>query len=278
MQNADYNSAFLNSQWLAIISNVFNKKLHLLRLQSQGLDCIVPLYIDNENQYFSIGSIGSGGPNHLVNSNIEFDQIIFAIQDYINIDLFRCTTVPMQKGLKSQFKMTRSDTRILDLSDGSTKIFNGKFNGRIRNAIRKSYKSGVEVHPAAIQDLNTVHELIIPTQQAVKADYRTPKQLIEQLFRSGNMSKIYKATFENKIIAVCICIYSKDEMSYYLNGWNRSFSKLYANQAIIYQMIQDAQEQQINLFNFGISHYESLDKSKAQWGAEKFFIYNISNI
>jgi len=82
----------------------------------------------------------------------------------------------------------------------------------------------------------------------------------------------------NKIIATCIAITSKYEMSYYLNGWDKNFSQFYPNQALVYKMIKDAQNQGINFFNFGVSHYNSLEKAKSQWGGDEYQVYKISNM
>lgn len=280
ISQTEFPSAFLTSWWLRSVEKHFQRKLLLLRIAKNNLDCLTPVYIAPDNNSFSVGFIGYGGLNYLTSKIANSDSVINAIQKYTSINNFSLTSYPHSEVNKidSAYNITENTTRLLDLSALKNKSFNASYSGKVRTAIRKASRSGVQVCRADINDITTIHRLVNQTQSNVKSQYKTPLGFLEFFFDNDEYARVYKASLNSKIIATCVVILSKFEMSYYLNGWDRSYSSFYPNQAIIHNMIQDAISWNIRFFNFGVSHYDSLDKSKSQWGGDKYKIYKISNI
>lgn len=276
--NTEFPSAFLTSWWLRCAEEIFKKKLLLIRIIGKNFDCLVPIYISPDNKSFSVGLVGYGGPNYLCGGSYNLDFVINAIQLHTKIKNFTLISYPQNAKICSSYNITEHITRLLDLSNMQDKLFYELYSGKVRTAIRRAEKSGVKVIRAEINDITTIHEIINQTQDNVNSQYRTPIEFLQKFFNNNDYARIYKASLNDTIIGVSVAILSKFEMNYYLNGWNRSYSSFYPNQALIHNMIQDAMSCKIRFFNFGVSHYELLDKSKSQWGGIKYKIHKISNI
>lgn len=275
LNQTSYPSVYLSSQWFQLVENQFGgeKKL-VLWVDSSGEKILIPYFQGRPwSDQVRIGSIGYGGPIPL-NSEIKLsvDYIQSITKSIFNKECTAITSLPGQSINNTDGEISTTYTNIMRLNKDSD-FYNETYSGNIRTAIRKAEKSGVKIVEVTDDILEEAVQLIHFTQKAVGAPYVTPyffiKEIIQNTMVSGNA---FGAVYEGKLISVVVFVHNDFELGYYLNGWNRDYKNLCANQLLIHNMIITAINRGCSAFNFGESAYGSLQKSKLRWGGDEYFV------
>ena len=161
------------------------------------------------------------------------------------------------------------DTVYIDLRESSDKIWTDRLEGRTRNAIRKSEKSGVCVRYSHAECIPCFMDLYSETMQRLEADtyyYFTEsyfKHLGELVDKSGIL---IEAVYESKVIASIVLLKGDKFSHYHLSASDPQFRRLQANSLLLWEAIKWSQNQGLSLMHLGggySSSYDSLFKFKA---------------
>lgn len=140
----------------------------------------------------------------------------------------------------------------LDLSLSLDDIWMHQINSKNRNLIRKAEKEGVRIVES--QDYNVFRKLYDGTMTDLHADgyYFFPKTYYDEFMRTFEKNGILcLAMYEDEAIAGSMFMFSDDFGHYHLSARNRAFSKLAANNLLLWYAVQKAKDRGCKWFHFG---------------------------
>jgi len=210
--------------------------------------------------------------------------------------------VSAQRGTRLQLKMGSADlnglvdglvgtqweeTYVLELPPGSSEIRfgNSRKHGRIKWAINRATKLGVQVRPAEGEDdLRAWYDLYLDTMRwhaAPPRPYRFFKNCWELLKPRGLMQVLLAEQHEaghRKLVSGSIFLMFGSTVFYAFNGRQRESLSLRPNDAIQWRAIHDAWENNFRYYDFGevVEDNQGLAEFKSKWGAEQRWLYRYS--
>lgn len=175
-------------------------------------------------------------------------------------------------------------TYVLELPEQSQQLRfgNSRNHGRIKWAVQKAVKSGVEVRPAETEsDLQAWYRLFLDTMRwhaVPPRPYRFFKFCWETMRPQGLMRLLLAEQHQagrTRLLAGSIFFMFNRTVTYAYSGRHREFLSLRPNDAIQWHAIHDAHRNGFRRFDFGEvpGENESLADFKTKWGAEPRQVY-----
>lgn len=140
----------------------------------------------------------------------------------------------------------------LDLTIPLDEIWMKQFSTKNRNVIRKAEKDGVSVVES--NDYELFRMMYDQTMRNLNAEefYFFPQSYYDE-FKSafGDEVMLCFAMYDNKPISGSMFMFSHDYAHYHLSGRDRSYSKIAANNAVLWYGVKKAKERGCKWFHFG---------------------------
>lgn len=212
------------------------------------------------DEYFDIQ--GAYGYNGIVTSSKDevflshfhecFDQ--FCQEKHIIAEFSRFHPLLNNQVLASPQMQTiySRNTVKLNLNLPLDEIWMKQFSTKNRNLIRKAEKEGVTIIES--QDYELFRQMYDQTMRNVNAEefYFFPAEYYERFKDSlGDNLLLCFAMYEGKPIAGSMFMFSKDYAHYHLSGRDKNYSKIAANNAVLWYGIQKAKERGCKWFHLG---------------------------
>ena len=283
--NEEKNSNIFHTSWWSDVSaRIFNKSISYYLFINQENQYLIPIFFDNEiKESYSIGLIGNGGILPIGHMSITYSELIKTIASKFSF-FFGSLPTKIMLNIQNNPVVPKSyyynpkifKTQVLDITSDIEQVFNFRISGNVRTAVRKAKKKDIYIIKEDFNDYEILdaYNLLIKTQTYVGSNYTTPFELFENLI-STTFSSLYIAKKDDVIVSMTVCLFFKSSAFFYLNGWDREYSPLCANQLLIWEMILDAKNKDCQTFNFGSSHYDSLTKAKSKWGTSDYYTINL---
>lgn len=275
----NYPSIFLLSSWIKIVVKFIGGEYRLIELTVDDSNTILfPIFFNmpwcKNDQYFSIGVVGYGGPAIIGDIILSTNQMVM-LENYLGKKCHFLISLPNQNvsELKqTDFVFSSSLTFIFDLPKNEEHLLD-LYSGNIRTCIRKALKNEVIIEKINEQNVTEAYNLLVETQKRV-SPYITDFDFFKYLALKTDFSFGYIAKKEN-IISVGVFLFSNFECMHYLNGYSKESAPLCANQLIIYQAMRYAIKKNIKVFNFGESAYANLINAKKKWNGNSSIVYRL---
>lgn len=160
--------------------------------------------------------------------------------------------------------------------DGELRFGNSRNHGRIRWAVRKAAREGIEVREAAdVGDLRRWYRLYLETMRDLVVPprpFRFFKAAWEVLRPAGLMRLLLaerRAGAESRLSAGSVFLTFEDTTVYAYNGRRRADLGLRPNDVLQWHAIHGAADAGMRVYDFGeVGHHQAgLSEFKAKWGA-----------
>ena len=243
-----------------------------------------------ENKFFDIATpYGYGGPifegeniENLINSYTqvfnEYCKKSNIISEFIRFN-------PMIENEKNKLNgyeiINIRETVYMDLSKGEEYIWSDLI-GKKRTNIRKALKNNIEIkygnNKDYINDFVQLYKRTMEKDNAVEYYYFSDEFFYETLENLKDNLLIFVAEFEEKIIAATMILYNDKFVHYHLSGSDENFSRLSANNLMLYEVAKWGVENEKKLFHLGggySSSDDSLFKYKSEFSKENRFDFCI---
>lgn len=176
------------------------------------------------------------------------------------------------------YENTEWFTHILNTNRDLDSIWNA-YNKRVRGAVRKAEKSGVDVRVSDNpEDIKTFYEMYIKT---VKRLGGTPKPFtLMQTLLKNSIAKLVIAEYSDTIIAGLLYLYFNKTVTLWCEASIPEFLKYRPNNAIFHHIIKWACQEGYDYVDFGASppDNEGLIAHKEQYRAVKTDLYSYTKI
>lgn len=208
-------------------------------------------YFDIQGAYGYNGIVASSYENNFISSFWEsFD--VWCQKNSIVAEFSRFHPLLNNQNLASPKMKTfySRHTVALDLTDDD--IWMNQISSKNRNMIRKAEKEGVAIIES--DDYETFRKLYNGTMTDLHAEgfyFFPPEYYNEYKQTFKNKSLLCLALYEGKVIAGSMFMYSNDYAHYHLSARNREYSRLAANNLILWYGIQKAKERGCKWLHFG---------------------------
>lgn len=208
-------------------------------------------YYDIQGAYGYNGIIASNHDSYLINAFWEsFD--LWCQENDIVAEFSRFHPLLNNQVLASPKMKTfySRHTVALDLTDDD--IWMHQISSKNRNMIRKAEKEGVSIVES--DDYETFRKLYNGTMSDLHADdfyFFPPEYYSEYKQTFKDESLLCLATYEGKVIAGSMFMYSDDYAHYHLSARDREYSRYAANNLILWYGIQKAKERGCKWLHFG---------------------------
>lgn len=149
------------------------------------------------------------------------------------------------EGCESLMRVMKScDNVVIDLAEGSQELFDG-YSASNRRNVRLAQRQGVSaaaVEPSE-ENLAAFLDLYYSTMDKVSARrfYYFSPEYFRRLLGNPDISWLYLARSSNgEVIAAATFVHGTKMVHYHLSGTTRGARRLYGNNLLLHQMIQDA--------------------------------------
>lgn len=159
---------------------------------------------------------------------------------------------------------------------------NSRSHTRLKSAVNKAARLGVEVHPAETEhELQSWYKLYLDTMRWVAVPPR-PYRFFEVAWKvlqpRGLMQLLLARHYEagrERLLAGSLYLMFGQTVFYAFNGWQREEQSLRPNDAIQWQAIQDACLGGFRRYDFGevTQNNPGLAEFKSRWGGEPKWLY-----
>jgi serine/alanine adding enzyme len=268
--------------WKNVIIRTYGHKSFYMVAENFGdIKGILPLFFMKSpifgNKLISVPFAPYGGA---IGESYEIENLLVEKAIEISKDL-SADYMELRNNVSKDSKLinnTNYMTMVLKLEKDPELVWKG-FNNKVRNAIRKSLNSGLEIKEGGIDDFFSLYsrnmrDLGTPTHS------REFFQNIISEFK-GN-SNIMKVTQNGEALSAAILLYFKDTV---ISGWaasDRKYNNLNSNNLLYWNAIKTACEKEIKYFDFGRSLANSgTYRFKKPWGAEEKqlqYMYHLNKI
>lgn len=162
------------------------------------------------------------------------------------------------------------------------RIGNSRNHARIKWAVNKAARLGVQVYPAeTTRDLRAWYELYLETMRWVAVPprpYHFFEVAWERLQPRGMMRLLLAKHYEagrTRLLAGSLFLMFGQTIFYAFTGWRRSDLSLRPNDAIHWRALQDACTDGFRHYDFGevTNDNQGLAEFKSKWGAEARWMY-----
>ena len=173
-------------------------------------------------------------------------------------------------------------TYILEIPDDKNaeiRFGNSKNHTKIKTGVNKSKNSGVSLKVSnSISDLKEWHKLFLHTMRFHSTPARSLpffEELWNSFYETGKM-KLFKAVYNNRLIAGSIFFYYNKKVHYAFNASHRNVLTLRPNDLIHWEAIHDAQKKGFQSYDFGeVSNSNTgLADYKKKWGTKSIDLYH----
>ncbi|MFW6194544.1 MAG: FemAB family XrtA/PEP-CTERM system-associated protein [Halobacteriota archaeon] len=169
------------------------------------------------------------------------------------------------------FSNSRYTTFILNLNKNIDNLWDEKLNKKVRNAVRKAYKSNLE---CSLCSLKQFYDLYLKNMKLLGTPAH-PCDFFSKLMKEfPDKSTIFGVEYNDKVVSSTILLSFKDTL---ISGWTASdkeYSNLNPNNLLYWEVIKYACEQGYSYFDFGRSLVDSgTYQFKKPWGGD---IINLS--
>ncbi len=223
-----------------------------------------------------------GGPQIINCEQLNARELISSIENYIQTVSSEkgwcelCWTLSAEDTIKYGgflteigYKKTERFTHILNTNRDIDTLWQA-YNKRVRGAVRKAQKSGVEVTDTDNEDdLSTFYEMYLNTVKRLEG---TPKPctLMKMLLQRG-VAKLAIAKYQNTIIAGLLYLYYNRNVTLWCEASDPAYLQYRPNNAIFHHIITWACREGYEWIDFGASppENEGLIAHKEQYRAKK---------
>lgn len=176
---------------------------------------------------------------------------------------------------KNGYERTERFTHILNTNSDIDTLWNA-YNKRVRGAVRKAKKTGVEVtNTDTDEDLSKFYEMYLMTLKRIGGTPK-PRKLMQVLLQR-NIAKLAIAKYNNSIIAGLLYLYYNRTVTLWCEASLPEYLQYRPNNAIFHHIITWACEEGYKWVDFGASppENEGLIAHKEQYRAKRtdFFSY-----
>jgi len=162
---------------------------------------------------------------------------------------------------------------VLDLSAGPDGLF-GRFEGRMRTAIRKAEREGVRVEVSnAAEAVRTYYDLHCETRKKHGVPPQ-PFSFFQNVYRhiiSTGFGIVVVARYQGAPVAAAVFMHYGRQAVYKFSASNAAFLRLCGNNVALWEAIKWYANQGFSRMHFGRTSFgnDGLRKYKAGWGAEE---------
>lgn len=283
LKKSIYATPFHDYQWGVLTTELLGGEYVPLVATKDDYQWLIPGYRlkpwAKSQGHFRIGSIGYGGPlpvHKMISSDSEIrnvNGILNQIASQLKLSKINALLYPAHEwSALTNTNLQFGSTCKVALSSNSKELFDDTLSGNVRTAIRKSVKEGVVVRSVNVNndsEMTQAHDLLCSTQNRVAASYTTSYKIFEALASkkmTNTSSQTFIAVHNGVLVGTSTLLYDDAQAFHLFHGWDRSFTKLCANQALIWHMMCFAIELGIKTFNMGESHTDALLEAKMRWG------------
>jgi hypothetical protein len=145
------------------------------------------------------------------------------------------------------------DTVVIDLTKPLEQIWQDSFKGRVRTAIRKALKAGVQVsfHDEVFSDFTELYQLTMRRLEASRYYFFSERYFagLNHLVKTNGVTAV--ARHEGKAIGCAVLLKGRDFAHYHLSASNPNYRSLPATDLIIWEAIQWAKAHDLKAFHLG---------------------------
>jgi hypothetical protein len=146
------------------------------------------------------------------------------------------------------------NTVLLDLNDSEQTIWEKQFSSKNRNMIRKAQKADLEiVRERSVEIFSAFYELYFQTMKEVNAAdfYFFKKEYFLQIQETIEGAWVYQAKLDGVVIGAILVLEYGCYAHYHLSARNTAYSKLAANNLLLFEAVKQAKQNGISFFHFG---------------------------
>ena len=281
-------TAFQGSVWRDTLANSFKQldPIYLLIKQDETVIGGVPAFvfepIPTIRLWYSMPWNLFGGPQIINTVQVNPEDLVSTIETYLKTTSTEkgwcelCWTLSPEDTIKygdflirTGYERTERFTHILKTNGDVDSLWHA-YNKRVRGAVRKAQKSGVEViNTESDEDLSTFYDMYLRT---VKRLGGTPKPhvLMKMLLQHG-VAKLAIATYQGSIIAGLLYLYFNRTVTLWCEASVPEYLQYRPNNAIFHHIITWACKEGYVWVDFGASppENEGLIAHKEQYRAQK---------
>lgn len=176
---------------------------------------------------------------------------------------------------KLKFKMYLKSSFLLDLTIGKDLLWK-RMEGRTRNSIRKAINNNIKIilnEP----DENWINDFYFMLKKTFKKSNRSPphsKNFYLNLTKLPRDKIIFASTHKDQIIlSKAIFLIDKNKIIFFSGTSNQLGYKLSANSYLLWEIISNNKNKNIQYFDFGGSGNKAIDKFKKSFGGENVNYY-----
>ncbi len=254
---------FHTSFWCKIIEKTYGIKGILLQFfDSKRPVGIIPVWIIRKAGLTLVGSPLRQTATHycgpLLKDDIDINNVLESIYYYLS-KTFKASYVditlpsPLNANISETWNITRPDTLIVDLDRTEDEIWKS-FEGRMRTAVRKAKKSGVEVEivHCGLDEIDVFYNMLREVHALRGSQPVFPKDFYKHLLiPQSSYAFLYGARFEGRWIAMALILKYRDWMNYHSAASKREFGKLGANNLLQWQVILDGLKEGKKQYDLG---------------------------
>lgn len=288
IQQSKNTTAFQSATWRNTLTNSFKQldPVYLLIKEDNKLIGGIPAFvfqpIPGIRLWQSIPWNLFGGPQIIDSVKVNQIKLISAIVSYIETKATEngwCelywTFSPDETQTYGDFltelgyESTERFTHILKTNENIDSIWTA-YNKRVRGAVRKAEKSGVQVTVTEkIEDLTDFYEMYLMTVKRLGGTPK-PRKLMEMLLQQ-NLAKLAIASYKDNIIAGLLYLYYNHTVTLWCEASLPEFLQYRPNNAIFHHIITWACKEGYEWVDFGASppENEGLIAHKEQYRAKK---------
>lgn len=281
-------TAFQGSVWRDTLANSFKQldPIYFLIKQDETVIGGVPAFvfepIPTIRLWYSMPWNLFGGPQIINTVQVNPEDLVSTIETYLKTTSTEkgwcelCWTLSPEDTIKygdflirTGYERTERFTHILKTNGDVDSLWHA-YNKRVRGAVRKAQKSGVEViNTESDEDLSTFYDMYLRT---VKRLGGTPKPhaLMKMLLQHG-VAKLAIATYQGSIIAGLLYLYFNRTVTLWCEASVPEYLQYRPNNAIFHHIITWACKEGYVWVDFGASppENEGLIAHKEQYRAQK---------
>ena len=278
---------FHTSFWCQVIEKTYRVKGYLLQFLHRGKPVgVIPIWLKKAGLIL-VGSPLRQTATHfcgpLLDNNININDALEALYHYASKELkasYVDITLPYSLHIKisKHWNISRPATLIVDLNRTEDEIWKS-FEGRMRTAVRKAQKSGIQVDiiQCSINEIEIFCDMLekVYGRHGIKPVF--PISFYKNLLIPRSpYAFLYGARFEGRWIAMALILKYRDWMNYHSAASLREYGKFGANNLLQWKIILDGLKEGIKKYDLGAgSGIEGIERFKKSMRPDVAYYQNI---
>ncbi|HDK27527.1 MAG: hypothetical protein DRP84_07955 [Spirochaetes bacterium] len=274
--------------WSQVIENTYQIKGYLLEFLQDGEQIgLIPVWLTKKAGLTLAGSPLRQTATHfcgpLLKKRINIDLALESLYKFLSenfgvnyLDITLPKPANQAKFLKWNVKIPK--TFILDLNRSEQEIWKS-FEGRMRTAVRKAEKSGVEIQVLQVSDreIDVFYGMLEKVYRRYEIKPPFPKSFYKNLLiPQSPYAFLYGARFEEHWIAMALILKYRDWMNYHSAASLREYGKFGANNLLQWKVILDGLKEGIKMYDLGAgSGIRGIEKFKMSMRPYKAYYQNM---